>query len=113
MRVRDHLNPWRCPGCRAKRSLLLLTRFMIPPTETAQKFAVSIPAPIRQRPHGGMQRHGLDVVTQRVRLSPRINHPFFGRLDVVARAVKAALDFRGGAALDFYRPMFAVRPGQQ
>jgi hypothetical protein len=50
----------------------------------AAHFAISIPAPFGQRAHGGMQGQGLYVVTQRVRLIPRINHPFFDRLDVVA-----------------------------
>ena len=86
---------------------------MIPPTGTAQKFAISIPAPIRQLPHGNMQRHGLYVVTQRVRLSPRINHPFPDLLDVLTRTMKTALDFGCGAALDFYCPMFAIGPAQQ
>ena len=55
--------------------------------------AVSIPAPIRERPHGGIQRNSLAVVTQRIYLSPRINHPFFDRPDVITRTVKDALDF--------------------
>ena len=75
----------------------------------ATQFAASIPAPIRQFPHGNLQGHGLYIVTQRIHLRPRINHLFSNRLDVVARAVKTALDFGRRAALDFYRPMLATR----
>ena len=60
-----------------------------------------------------MQRHHLNIAPQRVRLSPRVNHPFFNRLDVVTGAVKPALDFGRGAARDFDRPMLALGPGQQ
>ncbi len=74
----------------------------------AAQFAASIPAPVRQRPHGHMQRHHLNTVTQRVRLNPRINHPFLDWFDVITRTVKTALDFGRGAAFDFYRPMLAA-----
>ena len=79
----------------------------------AAQFAASIPAPVRQLPHGDMQRHHLNIASRRIRLGSRINHPFLDRLDVVAGTVKAALDFGGGAALDFYRPMLTAGPGQQ
>ena len=56
-----------------------------------------------------MQRHDLNIIRQRIHLSLRINHPFFDRLDVGTGAVKTALYFGCGAALDFYRPMLAAR----
>ena len=60
-----------------------------------------------------MQRHHLNIASQRIRLGSRINHPFLDRLDVLTRTMKAAPDFGCGAALDFYRPMLTAGPGQQ